>query len=285
VLVRNDEQVEAALESGIERIYLDYLEMVGLGRAVARVREAGRVAIPATTRIAKPGEEPLLQKLLELAADGLLARHLGALETVVARRAASDAAARSMLLVGDFSLNAANGRTAAVLLDRGLDLLTPSYDLDARQLLALLEHAPAERLELVVHQHLPLFHMEHCVFAHLLSHGKDFRDCGRPCERHAIALRDEHGAHPVLADVGCRNTLFHHRAQSAVEWLPQLRAAGVRRFRVELLEETRGRARTVIESYRAALRGGMSASDLLAKLCAEAKVGVVAKAVSACNRA
>ncbi len=241
VLARDDEQVAAALEAGVERIYLDYLDLVGLGNAVARVRAAGRRAIPATTRIAKPGEEGIVARLLQLRGDGLLARHLGALEEIVTRRAAGDPAAKELLLVGDFSLNAANGLTVALLLERGLDLLTPSFDLDATQLLELLRHAPADRLEVVIHQHLPLFHMEHCLFAHLLSRGHDFRDCGRPCERHAIGLRDEHGdVHPVLADVGCRNTLFHHRAQTAADWLRSLREAGVRNFRVELLRESRG---------------------------------------------
>jgi putative protease len=27
-----------------------------------------------------------------------------------------------------------------------------------------------------------MFHMEHCVFCAFLSTGKDYRDCGRPCD-------------------------------------------------------------------------------------------------------
>jgi putative protease len=276
VLVRNDEQVTAALEAGIERIYLDYLEQVGLSQAVARVRAAGRRALPATTRIAKPGEEPLLANLLSMGGDGVLARHLGALEEVAKRRASGDAAARALELVGDFSLNAANGLTAELLLDHGVDLLTPSFDLNAEQLLALVARVDAARLEVVIHQHLPLFHMEHCVFAHLLSNGADHRTCGRPCERHAIGLKDDKGwLHPVLADVGCRNTLFNHRPQSAAEWLPRFREAGVTRFRVELLRESRVQSRTVIDRYRAALAGNLDAGALFRELNAEGKFGVV----------
>ena len=173
-------------------------------------------------------------------------------------------------------MNAANGLTAEVLLDRGVDLLTPSFDLNAEQLLALLDHVAAERLEVVIHQHLPLFHMEHCVFAHLLSNGADFRTCGRPCERHAIGLKDDKGwLHPVLADVGCRNTLFHHRPQSAAEWLPRFRDAGLARFRIELLRESRDQAEAVIELYRAALRGEVEPKALFKELNAEGKFGVV----------
>ena len=276
VLARDDAQVEAALEAGVERVYLDYLDLVGLGRAVERVRQRGRKAIPATTRIAKPGDERILESLLGLGGDGLLARHLGAVEEVVARRAAGDAAARALELVGDFSLNAANGLAARTLLERGLDRLTPSFDLDADQLLALLPFVPAEKIEVVVHHHLPLFHMEHCVFAHLLSNGADYRTCGRPCESHVIGLKDDKGwLHPVLADVGCRNTLFNHRPQSAAEWLPRFRAAGLASFRIELLRETRAQAHEVIELYRRALRGTLAPRELFRTLNAEGRFGVV----------
>ena len=66
-----------------------------------------------------------------------------------------------------------------------------------------------------MHHHLPIFHTEHCVFARFLSDGNDFRDCGRPCERHTLHLRDAASAdHLVLADEGCRNTVFNAAAQS-----------------------------------------------------------------------
>ena len=55
-----------------------------------------------------------------------------------------------------------------------------------------------------------MFHMEHCVFAAMLSNGKDWRDCGRPCDRHEVTLRDRTGANfPLAADTGCRNTVFN----------------------------------------------------------------------------
>jgi len=63
-----------------------------------------------------------------------------------------------------------------------------------------------------------MFHMEHCVFAAFLSTGKDWRDCGRPCDRHAIELRDRVGAaFPVTPDAGCRNTVFNSVPQSGAE--------------------------------------------------------------------
>jgi putative protease len=69
--------------------------------------------------------------------------------------------------------------------------------------------------------HLPVFHTEHCVFCRFLSTGTSYRDCGRPCEEHRIALKDPGGrAHPVMADVGCRNTVFNAQAQTAAALVP-----------------------------------------------------------------
>jgi putative protease len=73
----------------------------------------------------------------------------------------------------------------------------------------------------------------------LLSKGKDWRDCGRPCDRHKLDLRDRAGARfPVVADAGCRNTVFNAVPQSAAEYIGRTRELGLRRFRIELLRET-----------------------------------------------
>ena len=42
-----------------------------------------------------------------------------------------------------------------------------------------------------IHHRIAAFHTEHCVYAHLLSNGRDWRSCGRPCESHRIALEDD----------------------------------------------------------------------------------------------
>jgi hypothetical protein len=35
---------------------------------------------------------------------------------------------------------------------------------------------------------MPMFHIEHCMFAPFLSTGKDFCDCGRPSDVHRVEL-------------------------------------------------------------------------------------------------
>ena len=269
-LLRTLEQVEVALELGFPELQLDFMELVGLGVAVEKVRAAGRRVVVATPRVQKPGEEGYDKRFERLRPDGILARHLGAVEHFRKNPHAET-------VHGDFSLNATNALTARTLLGLGLSTLTPAYDLDLAQLLDLCAGVPADRLEVTIHQHLPLFHNEHCVYSHLLSNGHDFRDCGRPCEKHLIGLRDALGMeHPVIVDVGCRNTVFNARAQSAAGCLPQLLAAGVRRFRVELVRESADETRRVLRAYADLLSGRKSGKQVIAEVGALEKYGVSA---------
>jgi putative protease len=269
-LLRTLEQVDVALRLGFREVQLDFMELVGLGVASEKVRAAGARLIIATPRVQKPGEEGYDKRFERLRPHGILARHLGAVEHFRKNPHAET-------VHGDFSLNATNALTARTLLGLGLKTLTPAYDLDLAQLLDLCRGVPADLLEVTLHQHLPLFHNEHCVYSHLLSKGRDYRDCGRPCEQHLIQLRDGMGMeHPVIVDVGCRNTVFNARAQSAAGCLPQLLKAGVRRFRVELVRESAAETERVLLAYRALLEGTRSPKDVIRDVGALEKYGVSA---------
>ena len=277
VLCRSLEQARAAHAAGADGVYLDLLALTGTGAALRALRDEGaRFVGVAPPRIQKPGEEKIGVFLRGLFPDALLVRSLGALAELEegSLEEASQNATRP-LLVGDFSLNATNRLSATRLLQR-LDAFVPSFDLDERQLLALLAGELAARAELVLHHPMPLFHMEHCVYAALLSEGRDHKSCGRPCERHVVGLRDRMGVeHPVEADVGCRNTVFHARAQSAASLLARARAAGVQRFRVELVREGAAEVARILRAYRALLDGALGATELQRALAAEGGYGVV----------
>ena len=101
--------------------------------------------------------------------------------------------------------------------------VTASYDLTSTSSTTCSRPSPPGWLEVVVHQQIPMFHMEHCVFCAFLSPGTDKTNCGRPCDAHYVKLRDRVGMeHPLKADVGCRNTLFNAAPQTAAEYLPRL---------------------------------------------------------------
>src|SRR5438034_4970479 len=97
---------------------------------------------------------------------------------------------------------------------------------------------------------MPMFHMEHCVFAAFLSNGKDHRDCGRPCDTRKVELRDRVGANfPVHPDTGCRNTVYNSVAQSAAEYVGRMLDLGLHAFRVDLLRETPDQVAPLLEQY------------------------------------
>ena len=159
--------------------------------------------------------------------------------------------------------------------EEGLDRIVPSYDLNWAQLSALVQASDPHWYEVVVHQHMPMFHMEHCVFAAFLSTGKDWRDCGRPCDHHKLELRDRVGAaFPVAPDAGCRNTVYNGHAQSAAEYVGRMRALGLRHFRVELLRETPEQVGPLLERYARVLVGLDDGRDTWRHLRALNQVGL-----------
>ncbi|BCU76765.1 U32 family peptidase [Luteolibacter sp. LG18] len=272
VLCRSLAQVDAALDVRVPVIQCDFEDPRRYKDAVAMVRargaDTGSEILLATPRILKPGENGYLKLIERAEADGVLLRNLASLQHFKDRS--------GLKKVGDFSLNVANPITAKLLKQAAnLDLLTVSYDLNISQVLDLLRGAPADWFELTLHQHMPLFHMEHCVFCTFLSKGTSYKDCGRPCEEHVVHLRDRVGQlHRLVADVGCRNTLFNGRAQTGARFFDDLKATGLSRFRIELLDEDKDSAKRTIRAYQALLRGESDSVTLLRHVKALEKLGV-----------
>ncbi|HZM05128.1 MAG TPA: U32 family peptidase, partial [Candidatus Saccharimonadales bacterium] len=176
VLARDLPQLEAAMQRGVKTIYCEFEDPKKYREAVARFRAAGSPGeiFVAPPRIFKTGEEWILTQVRSCEADGYLMRNYDHLQFFAGCRR-----------VGDFSLNVANGLSAEYFKNQfGLERLTASYDLNIAQLQALLASAPPEWFEITIHQHMPMFHMEHCVFCAFLSQGTDYTNCGRPCDTH-----------------------------------------------------------------------------------------------------
>ena len=272
VLVRNLAQVETVLDAGVETIYCDFENPKKYRDAVAAVRAAQNKnsnlkteIFVAPPRIFKTGEEWTLQQVRSCEADGYLVRNYDHLKFFANDRR-----------VGDFSLNIANHLSADYFKNKfGLERVTASYDLNFQQLEVLLQGAPPEWFEIAIHQHMPMFHMEHCVFCAFLSSGTDYTNCGRPCDKHDVKLRDRVGMeHPLKADVGCRNTVFHALAQTGAEYVKHMKALGVRNFRIEFLNETPAQVSQTIGKYRQLLRGEISGTDLWRDLKLMNQLGV-----------
>jgi putative protease len=274
-VLRDPVQLDAALAvPGLATFYCEFENPKHYRDAVARFRawqstppDAPQTSIwVAPPRITKPGEEWILRQVRSCEADGYLVRNPDHLAFFAADRKR-----------GDFSLNIANPPAAGYFLARhGLERVTASYDLNLAQLEALLSAAPPAWFDLTIHQRMPMFHMEHCVFCAFLSAGKkDYRDCGRPCEKHEVRLRDRTGAEfPLKADAGCRNTVFNNRAQTGAESVARLLALGARFFRVEFVNETPAEVAHTLRRYQQLLRGEITGPALWRELRLLNQLGV-----------
>jgi len=271
VLVRNPAQLDAALRCGVRTLYCEFADPKKYRDAVRTAHESfgcadgQRTIWVAPPRIFKMGEEWIIDQVRSCNADGYLVRNYDHLRFFADTRR-----------IGDFSLNVANALTADYFINCfGLERITASYDLNLAQLEALLGSAPPEWFEITIHQHMPMFHMEHCVFCAFLSQGTDYTNCGRPCDKHEVNLRDRVGAeHPLKADVGCRNTVFNARAQTGAESVARMLALGVRKFRLEFLNETPQTVTQTIAMYRQLLRGEVAGIQVWRELKLLNQLGV-----------
>ena len=266
VLCRHLHQIDAAIQTGCQHLTCEFADIREYKHAVKNAEAAGVSLYLATPRIEKPGESGVFQQIAKQSPQGVLVRNLGGL---------SFFRERGIPCVADFSLNAANELTVGILNQWGAERVTPSYDLNRDQMLQLVSATDASRLEVVIHQHMPMFHMEHCVFCSVLSPGTNKTNCGRPCDDHSVQLRDRIGMeHPLHADVGCRNTLYNAIPQSSAEITGVLFDAGVCHFRIELLDDSDTQSRTIIETYQQLLTGQINGDEVWKRLRAANRVGV-----------
>ena len=260
ILVRTTEQVEALVDiEGVKSVVLDFEFGKNYEASLKLLRDAGIKTGIATTRILKPQEYYNLKMIARLNPDFILVRNLGALEYLKRET--------KIPLIGDFSFNVTNARSLSYLAGKGLETINVSYDLNQEQLLDLVKHGDPSQIEVTIHQYMPEFHMEHCVFAAFLSTGSSFKDCGKPCEKHEVKLKDPYGNwHFLKADHECRNTFFKATPQSAGFLVETLKREGVASVRLEALSENASELSLKVKAYLGILNGKLTPGEAMKKL-------------------
>ena len=247
------------LDHSIQLVVLDFEFGKDYAASIESLKALNLTTAIATTRILKPKEYHNLKMIIRCKPDKILVRNLGAIEFL--RNECS------IPLIGDFSLNVTNSLTANYLTGKGLETVNTSYDLNQEQLLDMISYADPSRLEVTLHQYMPEFHMEHCVFAAFLSTGSSFKDCGKPCEKHEVKLKDPYGNwHFLKADHECRNTFFKATPQSASFLVGELKSRGVKSLRLEALNENTNDLNHKILVYLKLLNGTMSSQVAMEEL-------------------
>jgi len=253
----------------IDCVILDFEFGMDYEPSTQALRENGIRTGIATTRVLKPKEYTHFTRIERLAPDVLLIRNLGALHYFTSVKPFQGE------LRGDFSLNVTNHITAEYLLSKGLKTVTASYDLNSDQVSDLLSAANASRLEITAHQYMPSFHMEHCVFAAFLSTGSSFRDCGKPCEKHRVELKDQFGnRHQLKPDPECRNTMYNATSQSAARFIKPWKQKGLGFIRYEALYEKGRDLIDKIRGYQDIISGKRTAEQVISELKLLEKYGL-----------
>jgi putative protease len=268
LLLRSKKQVEGLAENFslfttyktlIKSVVLDFEFGKDYAPSVELIKSLGLRAGIATTRILKPSEYYNLNTIIRCNPDLILARNLGAIEYLKEKT--------RIPLIGDFSLNVTNSLSLDYLVGKGLETVNLSYDLNQDQVLDLMEFADPSKVEITLHQYMPEFHMEHCVFAAFMSKGSSFRDCGKPCEKHEVKLKDPYGnMHFLKADQECRNTFFKATPQSASFLVKELKEKGIGSFRLEALNESPEEINLKVLTYLKLLAGEISSGEVMNSL-------------------
>jgi len=69
--------------------------------------------------------------------------------------------------------------------------------------------------------------------------------------------------HLVLADQGCRNTVFNAKCQTGAEYIPQFVSSGIEHYRIELVDERPEHVEPLLQRYRRMLQSAKAdPSDL-----------------------
>lgn len=269
LLVRDKGQVEDIVEAirrnelnsqDLNLVILDFEFGRDFESSLNLLKSEGLKVGLATTRILKPNEHRNIQHLLNLRPDAILARNLGAVHYLQLHNFSGQ-------ILGDFSLNVANHLTAQYLLEKGLTSLCLGYDLNHQQVSELLTAGSANQFEVTVYQYMPSFHMEHCVFAAFLSQGSSYKDCGKPCEKHDVKLKDQFGNwHQIKPDQECRNTMFNGTSQSAARFLKEWESLGLGYVRYEALKERGAELISKISAHLDFIHGKKELPELIKEL-------------------
>lgn len=264
-----EKRLSEASFAAIKYVLLDFEYGKDYNECLHLLRSFGFKVGVATTRILKPKEYHHLKVLHRLDPDVILVRNLGAFQYL------KHTLNFTKPLIGDFSLNVTNHLSANFLLSEGFDSLSFSYDLTGDRLTNLLSLVDASKMEVTIHQYMPSFHMEHCVFAAFLSNGKSYKDCGKPCEKHRVELIDQFGNHHhIRADQECRNTMYNAVSQSAAGFFNRWSELGLGSVRFEAMYERGDELLDKIDGLTALVNKKVLAEDLVLQLNLIEKYGL-----------
>ena len=263
VKVKNLEQLEAALECGIDKIY--YEDIVSLDKALLIAHKYNVSLSYSAPRIIRYKEYGQLSKANKTGIESVQVGRWGAIDYFKGKD-----------LNIDYYLNAFNSETINYFKEIGATNLCISQELNINEIRETLKYTDIN-IESVVYGYTPLMITEYCPM------GVVVRDCKKDkrvakCSQSTYALRNSKGEEFRLSqDLFCRTTIYNTNVTCMLDNLYELNEIGINTFRLDFTLEDSQTVKKVIEAYQEVLSNNYKLGSKATKLYNE----LDAKGVSA----
>ena len=256
VKVKNLEQLESALECGLDRIY--YEDTNTIDKAMSLAMKYDKKVIYSAPRIIRNKEYNHLAKANNAGVESVQVGNYGSIDYFKDKK-----------LNIDYYLNAFNSETINYYKEIGADTLCISQELNINEIKETIKYTDIN-IESVVYGYTPLMITEYCPM------GVIVRDCKKDkrvakCKESIYALRNSKGDEfRVSQDIFCRSTIYNSNVTCMLDNLYELHEIGINVLRLDFTLEDKETVKEVIEAYQEVLSNdyklGTKATKLYNKL-------------------
>ena len=256
VKVKNLEQLESALECGVDRIY--YEDTNTIDKAMSLAMKYNKKVIYSAPRIIRNKEYNHLAKANNAGVESVQVGNYGSIDYFKDKK-----------LNIDYYLNAFNSETINYYKEIGADTLCISQELNIKEIKETIKYTDIN-IESVVYGYTPLMITEYCPM------GVIVRDCKKDkrvakCKESIYALRNSKGDEfRVSQDIFCRSTIYNSNVTCMLDNLYELHEIGINVLRLDFTLEDKDTVKEVIEAYQEVLSNdyklGTKATKLYNKL-------------------
>ena len=256
VKVKNLEQLESALECGVDRIY--YEDTNTIDKAMSLAMKYNKKVIYSAPRIIRNKEYNHLAKANNAGVESVQVGNYGSIDYFKDKK-----------LNIDYYLNAFNSETINYYKEIGADTLCISQELNITEIKETIKYTYIN-IESVVYGYTPLMITEYCPM------GVIVRDCKKDkrvakCKESIYALRNSKGDEfRVSQDIFCRSTIYNSNVTCMLDNLYELHEIGINVLRLDFTLEDKDTVKEVIEAYQEVLSNdyklGTKATKLYNKL-------------------
>ena len=223
VKVKNLEQLESALECGLDRIY--YEDTNTIDKAMRLAMKYDKKVIYSAPRIIRNKEYNHLAKANNAGVESVQVGNYGSIDYFKDKK-----------LNIDYYLNAFNSETINYYKEIGADTLCISQELNINEIKETIKYTDIN-IESVVYGYTPLMITEYCPM------GVIVRDCKKDkrvakCKESIYALRNSKGDEfRVSQDIFCRSTIYNSNVTCMLDNLYELHEIGINVLRLDFTLE------------------------------------------------